>query len=210
MTQPSGHGSKVTLVIAVLGVIAAIMTVAAGVLAYQTAGITKQKEEAQSSAASSDETVADVRRENESLKAKITQLESGANIPGPTGSLVPPAAPTVRNDGSITLAAKGYRGDLDSLPSDPQWQSGDGEVSYEPGYFRVFAPVIRLGQKKADLDLCRTTTGYVGSRDFATSTIAVGDYFCIKTSDKRYSAVELTGLTPQSAVIDVVTYDPPF
>lgn len=72
----------------------------------------------------------------------------------------------------------------------------------------VFVPVINLGATKADYSTCRNTTGYKAG-GYDAGSIAVGDSFCLKTQEKRYSAVKITGLTDQKLSIDVVTYDPP-
>lgn len=120
---------------------------------------------------------------------------------------------TVRHSGPITLAYLGNRADLDSPASDPQWQTDDIDVEYGKSnskqVLRFQTPVIRMGSTEADYGTCRNTTGYWDAGSYDTGNIAVGDYFCVKTSEGRYSAVKFTGVTDQRLSLDVVTYDPP-
>lgn len=215
MSQPGGQSAKVTLIISVLGILTATMTVVTGVLAYQTAAITKEKEQAQSSAASSDNSVSDLQRQNDALMTEINELRSQSNVPGPAGDPLPLPGPTVRHSGQLVLAA-GVAADLDAPQSNPQWGPGDSasnDIAYDESYQGIShytgIPTLALGTTKADYNSCRNTTGYA-SEGISPDSVQPGMYACIKTSENRYSALRIVQVSPQKLTLNVVTYDPPF
>jgi len=222
---PAPHGDesarKWTVAEKALSAIAGGLAVFSAFLALQAAQVSSARDEAQQAEQSTSEDLSSLQRqfdqlraENQKLGTENQQLRDQAGLPGgPTADPVPTSGVTVRHSGPLTLAYSGNSGDLDSPQSDPQWQSGDrnSEITYEPynpPSLDISAPAISLGSVEADYNSCRTTTGYKESY-FPASDIAVGDYFCIKTSGERYSALKVTGVSDEQLSFDIVTYDPP-
>lgn len=94
-----------------------------------------------------------------------------------------------------------------ALPVD----NGGDQIGYGP-HGLIECPKVaggRLaGDTKADYSTCRGRTGDSSNRiDFGI--LEVGKYLCVKTEEKRYSALRITSLSPTRVAFDVVTYDPP-
>jgi hypothetical protein len=207
--QPDRSERRFSLLNKFLATLTALFALATAVFGLWTAQVTQDKKDAQAEAESSGAQASALQGQNDQLKTENSDLQSRLN--GPTASAIPLAAPTERNSGQVTLSVNGNTADLDSPRTDPQWQTADSDVSFY-GYnterqVRFSVPVIRI-PTTADYDTCRSTTGYRQGNYDATE-IVPGQYFCLKTNGKRYSAVKIIGLTPQQLVIDVVTYDPP-
>lgn len=205
-----------TLTEKILAVFTALLALGSAALGLWTAQITQAKEQAEASAVTKgtdlsvlQEQFDQLKSQNHQLQSDNAQLRSRLGLPGPIGDAQPAPSVTVRHSGPVMLSLDGNRADLDAPASDPQWQTGSEEIAYASNNtLQVFTPVINLGDKKADYDTCHNTTGYrAGSYD--TGSLAVGNYFCVKTSDTRYSALKITGLTAQTLSLDIVTYDPP-
>jgi hypothetical protein len=204
-----------TLAEKLLAILTALLALGSAALGLWTAQITQAKEQAQASAATKGTDLStlqgqfdQLKSQNQQLQSDNAQLRSRLGLPGPTGDAQPTRRTTVRHSGPVTLSFNGNGVDLDSPASDPQWETGAIEIRYASDRsFLVTSPVIDLGDTKSDYDTCRNTTGYrAGSYD--TGSVAVGNYFCVKTSDQRYSALKITGLTAQYLSLDIVTYDP--
>ena len=196
--------TRTTIAISVLGVLTALLATATGFLGYQTAVISKEKEEAQRSLANSDSDASSLQGQVDQLKAENSQLRS--QLGAPTAEPATPSAPSVRHSGQINVGQLAHV-DLDSPSSDPQWETGDDEFHEQGGfYLSSRTRVLFLGNTKADYDTCRTTSGY--ENPTLVSPLEIGTYYCFETTDKRYSAVKILDTNPK-LVIDVVTYDPP-
>jgi hypothetical protein len=202
-----GPSPRATLIISVLSVIAALFGIATAYLGYQTATITKAKDQAQQSAASSSSDITNLQNQVDHLKAENSQLRS--ELGAPTASPLPSANITVRHSGQLTASSNGPQIDLDSPASDPQWNTGSPEFHVQSGLvYLENGTVLDLGGKKADYDTCHNTTGYT-SNHLDTTSLIVGNYLCWKTGDRRYSALRILRLTNESITLDIVTYDPP-
>lgn len=195
-----------------LGITTAIISLVAAVLGLQ-------KEQAQASAEKTGEDLSALQRrydqlelENGELRSEIARLTDDPEPPRPTAPPEPAVGPTVRHQGLLTLARNGDGADLDSPASNPQWNTGDTEILINgaTGGLQVSgdAALLFLGGTQANYDSCRGTPGYRG-RGLLRDEIAEGDYFCIKTRGKRYSALRITAATSDEVSFDVVTYDPP-
>jgi hypothetical protein len=212
-------GSRMTVIAAVLGVVSALLAVAAGVLGYQTAMISKEKEQAQQAASTSgadvanlQKQVADLQRQNAELKS---QLEGGG---GPTAAPTSPTGGSVRHSGQLTMNSDGNHADLDSPSSDPQWQTGATDIYAtvtfgDPNSRYALSTEnnsqqLYLGKQQADYEKCRTTTGY-STESISFASLAAGDSLCWQTTEGRYSALKLLKISGNSATLDVVAYDPP-
>jgi hypothetical protein len=134
------------------------------------------------------------------------------NAVGPNGEPIAEAGVTVRHSGNITMTLDGNQLDLDSPARDPQWDTGSRDMlygSYKTSTLLAYSPSIYLQKKKADYDTCRETTGYKGNVSYESPNFNVGDYFCVKTDENRYSAVKIIELTDDKLTVNAVTYDPP-
>ncbi len=217
MTQSSDSAARRwTLAEKLLAVLTALLALGSAALGLWTAQITKAKQEAEASSVTKGADLSTLQgqfdqltNQNQQLQSENAQLRSRLGLPGPTGNAQSPQSVAVRHSGPVTLSLDGNQADLDSPAADPQWQTGSQEIAYvSKNTLRFYTPVINLDGKKSDYDTCRNTTGYrISSSD--TGSLAVGNYFCVKTSDKRYSALKITGLNAQTLSFDIVTYDPP-
>lgn len=141
-----------------------------------------------------------------------TRSETGVR---PTAETRAPESATVRHQGKLTIAPGGTRltsHDLDSPASDPQWQTGRADISYQSSergqnLYRSGESVLVLGDTPADYHTCRDTTGY--STAYQIRDIEPGAYLCWKTDEKRYVALRIREQSPDSITLEVVSYDPP-
>lgn len=202
-----GPSPRATLIISILSVIAALFGIATAYLGYQTAAITKAKDQAQQSAASSSSDITNLHNQVNHLKADNSQLRS--ELGSPTASPLPSANITIRHSGQLTASDNGPQVDLDSPASDPQWNTGSREFGVQgSSVYLLNGTVLDLGGTKADYDTCHNTTGYT-SNSLDTTSLIVGNYLCWRTGDGRYSALRILRLTNQNITLDIVTYDPP-
>src|SRR4029079_12464847 len=94
--QPEGGGSKkLAFAVAVLTLLTAGFGVLSAYLGFQTAQLSRQEKEARVAAASSGAQASALQAENDSLRSQL---------PSPTASLEPGAAPSVRHAGKFVLA----------------------------------------------------------------------------------------------------------
>jgi hypothetical protein len=202
-------GKKMGTMVAVLGLATAVLTLLTAYLGYQTASLSKQEKEAQAAAQSNQQRADGLQQENEDLRSSL-------NVPSATTR--PSASPSERHSGQITLASTGGQADLDAPQSDPQWSTdstnGQGDLEYYSGtqiYFSYGNKYLPLGNTLADYDTCRTTTGYIsgGSKPVRIGDVQPGTYYCVLTSENRYSAIKVLSINQDEATFDVVTYDPP-
>jgi hypothetical protein len=186
-----------------------MFALATGVLAWKTATISQEKAQAQTSAAQSGADVAALKQQVKSLQAETSRMKAQPAPGGPDATPQPTAGPALRHGGRIELSPGGPYLDLDSPDSDPQWQSSAyPEIRYVTGRINITAQAVYLGDTKADYNSCRNKTGYT-SNDIDISSVSVGKYMCVKTSEKRYAAMKILELTPNKVTFDVTVYDPP-
>lgn len=219
MTQLADASRKWTLAEKGLAVISALLAVATAYLGLQTAKVAQAKERAQTAVATKDTDLSSLQDQFNQLQSRYAQLQaeneqlkSQLGLPGPTADPQPTPGATVRHSGQLVLVDGGPNANLDSPSSDPQWQTGflDSDLGIVPGTMVLYgdASALYLGDTKADYSTCRGRTGYSSNRiDFGI--LEVGKYLCVKTEEKRYSALRITSLSPTQVAFDVVTYDPP-
>ncbi len=206
-----------TLLEKFLAIVGALLALGTAYLGYQTAQMTQAKEQAQAAAASKGAEASALQDQNGQLQDQNNKLRS--QLGGPTAPPRTPTGPSVRHAGQLTLAAvSGGGADLDSPPSDPQWGgsadlNSDGDLAYGGRNvdFGFYSEVLFMKSAKADYDSCSTTTGYGSGHDstIAVADFPIGSYICLKTNEKRYSAIRLIAVDASKATFDVVTYDPP-
>jgi len=205
-----------------LAALTAVLALGSAFLGLQTANIIQAKEQAQAAEANKNSDLSSLQSQYDTLKtqydaaqAENGRLRSQLGLGGPTADPQASAGVSVRHTGELVLASpNGAYADLDSPQSDPQWTTNRGgysELSYygQGNIIDTSSPVLYLGDKKADYDTCRSQTGY-STNDIDMGSISAGEYFCWKTSEKRYAALRLTQLDGSKATFDVVVYDPPY
>jgi len=191
-----------------LALVTAALALATGVLGYKTATINQAKDQAQAAAVSTNNDLSSLQAEFDALQGENAHLKAQLGLPGPTADIQTPTAATVRHSGQLVLAYSS-EADLDSPSSNPQWDTDTSElVNVYPATIRVNTTALYLGDKQADYETCRNTTGYSG-RYFDTGSLAPGAYICVKTNEGRYSALRITQLDSSKITFDVATYDPP-
>lgn len=209
--------SRWTVAERVLGVLTALLTLATGFLAYKTAIVTQAKDQAQVVAADRSTDLSALQRqydtlksENDATQAENVRLRAQLGLSGPTANPQAPAGATVRHRGQIVLASSGSAINLDAPESDPQWGGSGSDIDFNGSRLQLYSgtQTLILQDVKADYTSCRERTGY-GYPVIDLGSLKPGAYLCMKTSDKRYSALRLADFNSSSATFDVVTYDPP-
>lgn len=227
--MPPTPSSKMPLIIGVLSVAAALLGVATAYLGYQTATITKEKEQAQQSAAVSGSDVTTLRAENSQLKTHNQQLQDQINTlqtGGSSSSTVDtpgpgPAAGTIRHKGPLVLIY-GPEADLDAPASDTKWSNtsqGGDLVLGRNGSLIITGGVQRSDPSTTaqDYNSCSRNPRLKSGIGIDRGDVRVGSWFCVKTTEHRYAALEITRIVPpagQDATdsevdFNVTMYDPP-
>jgi hypothetical protein len=192
----------------VLAVLSAVLTLGTGFLAYKTAAISQAKDQAQATATTTTNDLTSLQARYDALQAENTSLKEQLGLPGPSADPQTPTAATVRHSGQLVLAT-GNNADLDSPSSDPQWSTGSTDIGYSVYADRLdVSNALYLANRKADYATCHNTTGY-SDKSFDVGSVAPSKYLCVKTDEKRYSALRITQLDSSKIAFDVVTYDPP-
>jgi hypothetical protein len=199
-----------------LAIVATLLTLATGILAFQTTQLAKEKDEAQQivqdgrdEIASFKSQVATLEAENGRLKDEILRQSSGTTSDNNSQSQ---DSPTERHSGVITL--RGEEVDLDAPSGDPRWrlvQGGDADLRTETnGYLGVLgnSMYLPLRSKEPNYSVCSTTTGYQTGGGFI-SGFREGENYCFITSENRYVAARLLEVTNDYYTFDVTTFDPP-
>lgn len=201
--------SRWTVAEKVLGVLTALLTLATGFLAYKTATVTQAKEQAQVAAADRGTDLSALQSQYDALKSENVRLRTQLGLGGPTANPQPSLAPSVRHRGQVVLALSGSAINLDAPESDPQW-SGYSAIRFMGNRLEFYSGnmALMLHDVKADYTSCRERTGYSPS-SIDSGSLKPGTYLCVRTSEKRYSALRLIDINSSSATFDVVTYDPP-
>ena len=218
---------RATIIEKVLAVVIGVLTLITAAFALANTRASNAKSEVEQSQQVTSRDLAalqrqfdDLRMQEDAVRAENAQLRSRLNLPTPTpGSALTtatnsPALPgdvSVRHEGPLVLAGS-TDADLDAPASNSQWitNSGYPELQWGRGgtTFYVRSLGLYLGSRHADYETCRSTTGY-RSGTFDAANLSQGPYFCVKTSDNRYAAVEVKQLTPTQISLYVVAYDPP-
>lgn len=200
------RASRLTVLEKGLTVVTAVLALGTGFLGYKSATISQAKDQAQAAADNTNSDLSSLQAEYDVLQADNARMRAQLGLPQPTADLPEPTAATVRHSGQLVLAIGGDA-DLDSPSSDPQWDTDQSDIYYPGSYIDVslFASALYLGDKKADYKTCHNTTGYSDENLNA----AVGAYICVKTGQRRYSALRIAQLDSSKVTFDVVTYDPP-
>jgi len=191
-----------------LAVMTAVLALVTGVLGYKTATLNQSKDQAQAAVVSTNNDLSSLQTEFDALQTENRRLKAQLGLPGPTADPQAPTAATVRHNGQLVLVDASA--DLDSPSSDPQWNTGTSDIDYEENTIRFIfaATALYLGDKRADYETCRNTTGY-DDQNIDIGNVAPGAYMCVKTNQGRYSALRVTLLESSKIAFDVVTYDPP-
>jgi len=187
-----------------LALMTAALALATGVLGYKTATINQAKDQAQAAVVSTNNDLSSLQAEFDALQGENMRLKAQLGLPGPTADIQTSTAATVRHSGQLVLAAT-RSADLDSPSSNPQWNTDVSDIGYS-SEINVIALALYLGDERADYETCRNTTGY-SDEDFDIGSVAPGAYICVKTDERRYSALRITQLDSSKITFDVVTYD---
>jgi len=190
-----------------LALVTAALALATGVLGYKTATINQAKDQAQAAAVSTNNDLSSLQAEFDALQGENARLKAQLGLPGPTADIQTPTAATVRHSGQLVLADDSGA-DLDSPSSNPQWNTDALDIGNAYPAIQVYTTALYLGDKRADYETCRNTTGY-SDEGFDTGSVAPGAYICVKTNEGRYSALRITQLDSSKITFDVVTYNPP-
>ena len=211
---------------AILGLVAAIVTLAGVVvgvfaghtvnqnndLSNQNSGLSSSLSSAQaanstlsrqlSSATAAESSLSDA---NASLQAQLSAAPTAA---GPSGSAAPTSITERRKTSDLALVDGGGMADLDSK-SDPQWRGPEGDMGWSGDTFPYngHAWIVPSG-RKADYNTCYNSTLW-DSPALSISALEAGQYFCLKTTEKRYAAIQVLKMTQSRADIAVVVYHPP-
>lgn len=113
-----------------------------------------------------------------------------------------------RASNDLALVSGGGLVDLDSK-SDPQWRGPEGDIEWVGADFGYNgrAWIVPVGQK-ANYNLCYNSTLW-NSPQLSVETLEAGQYFCFKTTENRYTAIQVLKMTQNRADIAVTVYDPP-
>lgn len=218
--SPADTNRRWTIAEKTLSVLASILTVVAAGLAVQSAQISSARDQAQQAQESTNENLTSLQQqfskakdENAALQSENTRLREQLDLPeGSTSLPLPTDTITVRHSGPLSLAYRGNVADLDSPASDPQWQTSRSDVDYGPSNskpsLRFSYPALATGTTVADYEVCRNMTGY-NVEAFDASSFTIGGHFCVKTSEDRYSVLEVTEISDRRLSLEVTTYDPP-
>lgn len=200
--------SRLTVLEKGLAIVTAVLALGTGFLGYKSATISQARDQAQVAAKNTNSDLSSLQAKYDALQAENARMRTQLGLPLPTVGIQASTAATIRHSGQLVLAV-GRGADLDSPSSDPQWDTDYLDISYEGSHIDVdtnfSAAALYLGDKEADYQTCRNTTGYSGEN---LNTV-VGAYICIKTDQGRYSALRITQLDSSKVTFDVVTYDPP-
>jgi hypothetical protein len=204
--------SRLTVLEKSLAVVTALLALGTGFLGYKTATINQAKNQVQAAAVDTHNDLSSLQTKYDALQAENERLRAQLGLPGPTADVQPPTTATVHHSGHLVLAVGG-RASLDSPSFDPQWQvtgSSGFDIEYDGSAIEVSTSdtALYLGDRKVDYQTCRSTTGY-SARSFKINSVTPGSYICIKTSEKRYSALRIAQIDSSNVTFDIVTYDPP-
>lgn len=199
------RANRLTMLEKGLTVLTAMLALGTGFLGYKSATISQAKDQAQAAADNTNSDLSSLQAEYDALQADNARMRAQLGLPLPTADLPEPTAATVRHSGQLVLAIGRYA-DLDSPSSNPQWDTDQSDIYYQGSDIGVYLSLaLYLGDKKADYKTCHNTTGY---SDENLNTV-VGAYICVRTDQKRYSALRIAQLDSSKVTFDVVTYDPP-
>lgn len=196
--------SRLTVLEKGLTVVTAVLALGTGFLGYKSATVSQARDQAQAAANNTNSDLSSLQADYDALHAENARLRTQLGLPLPTTDLQAPTDTTVRHSGQLVLA-NDRSADLDSPSSDPQWDTDYSDISHKGSYIRVYTTALYLGNKEADYNTCRNTTGYSSE---SLNTV-VGAYICVKTDQKRYSVLRITQLDSSKITFDVITYDPP-
>jgi len=193
-----------------LSVLSAILALATGYLAYNTAQINNQKALAESTVAQSDGELTQLQQKYKELQSQNAQLQAQVAGSGTTSGPVPPTTPgTVRHQGSITFVP-GPGIDLDAPSSDTKWGQGrtGAEVFYgNNGGLNLSNSIVPFGKQPVDYTTCSTSTVYV-VKDVDRGDVLPGNNFCVETSEHRYSGVTIEKVGNGQITLDIATWEP--
>ncbi len=140
-------------------------------------------------------------QERDSLVMKLESVEGTSA--GPTTD-----EPSVRQTGSATLTAGGRGIDLDAERTDFSSYNQPVEISFlKSGEMRIAngAKLAVLGDAEANYASCKNAQNY--SSDYASNTeVQARKWFCVYTSEGRYSSVRINGISDERIGVDVVTW----
>jgi hypothetical protein len=129
----------------------------------------------------------------------------GAVSASTTASATPAAVSGgIYHQGPLALAYN-TGADLDALPSDPQW----GEPSANRGgggadLWSLYPDLAGInGAMVVTVDsgtgaACQNATGWLSANSFQDLNLGVGSFFCVRTSQGRYSLLNVTAIDPTS------------
>jgi len=205
---------RLKISIAILGFLSALLALVTGILAA-VAHDTSQKNEtltvnlndANGEKASA---AASLSAAESTISSLQSQLATATAAPptGPSGSIASTAITPRRKADDLVLVRGASLVDLDSM-SDPQWRGEGPDIGWSTSAFPYngSAWIVPMGQK-ADYNTCYNSTKW-DTPQLSLQSIEPGQYFCFKTTEKRYAAVQVLKMTPIQADIAVVVYDPP-
>jgi cell division protein FtsB len=196
--------ARANAVTAFLGVLSALLALAAGVLAFMTHTQTQQKQQAQSQAQDLGASVQSLRQDNDklqkdnaSLQAQVSELRQQLATPTSQPSATPA---TVHWTGTFDVA----QGTLNGVPpAQSAFDSGDVHLSMTAstrtatmslGYGKGLGAWKQSGEATADAcrDVALTSKGAV--------PLTPGASLCVVTKTDRVAVINVTGLDWSNAV----------
>lgn len=168
--------------------------------------------------------------QNSSLSVAIASMSSqlatrptgpATTSSGPTAlSLQTPAAPSTFHQGPLSIAQNGEELDLDAPAQVRSWSvqaGGKTDLDYALGNEPFLQPrngaaFALLDSTEANYDSCSGPLAYNSGDGNALllSRAKPGVNLCVKTSDKRYSALRVVSADKTQMTFNVTTFDPPF
>jgi hypothetical protein len=154
------------------------------------------------------------------LPGSPTKVVTVSPSPGPAATITVTASsnaqaqqPGILHQGRLVLA-DGTEADLDAPPSDPQW----GEINLAPGdqyditgygntalFLDNNAQGVQLSPTTGSS--CTTATGYSTDRiGIDTPPLTIGQLICVRTTEGRFSLLQILGLPSGEIVMYVKTY----
>lgn len=147
----------------------------------------------------------------QSRDRRIEELEAKLGVEG--GAVPEAGAPSIRNQGEVTLAKGGDRIDINAPDSDPVWGAGTTSISSQhitytsSGLYFQFIDLLRLsGGETATYETCSTRTGY-GEGTYVDPGTLDGLEVCLRADSGRYAAVRLIGYSDASLTLSITTWE---
>jgi hypothetical protein len=184
---------------ALFALIAAILGLFVNNKSQQNQTLTVNLEQANSAKTSAQQSVS-------AAQSTISSLQS--QLAAPSASPSATAAPTVRNQGIVSIAA-GQSFSFDGTGKTWSDPNHNYDVIYSsPGRLVLEGSTAVIIPSQATYDSCQTT-GYGSPEISIAANTQPGTNICLKTGEKRFVALKLQSISQNVITFDAVSYDPP-